>query len=349
MNAADFADWWDKQRDLSRGELDAFIEQNPNLFGIAVAGATNTAMDMAASTVDSLRFGSGMAEGTPGGFGKDALRLIGLLGPVGKVGQAAKAFEDARLAKATVDPGHGICGWVSSTQALAHVGFKPGTGKIFVAVEDLVSRLGKVVATPTFEERISILKNIGADIGPVKKVSSFDEVTKMAPKDGSVVVFSVAGERGGQTIGHALYAFRDWTGRVRIMDRGGDTGLTGEIFDSLAQVAEKYRFTKCDPIGAAVLQNISGKILDKATGVLAMAATISLGLNAKGVDTVAEAFETFKKAARGETTSGGKETSHTVTAGDSLPTIATKYYGDESKWPLIYEANREPSENFQTR
>ncbi len=31
---------------------------------------------------------------------------------------------------------------------------------------------------------------------------------------------------------------------------------------------------------------------------------------------------------------------YTVVAGDTLSGIATKYYGDASKWPIIFEANR---------
>jgi LysM repeat protein len=36
-----------------------------------------------------------------------------------------------------------------------------------------------------------------------------------------------------------------------------------------------------------------------------------------------------------------KKRFHTVVAGDSLPSIAQKYYGDSSKWKVIYEANRD--------
>ncbi|MFQ3675777.1 MAG: LysM peptidoglycan-binding domain-containing protein, partial [Endomicrobiia bacterium] len=36
-----------------------------------------------------------------------------------------------------------------------------------------------------------------------------------------------------------------------------------------------------------------------------------------------------------------KKRFHTVVSGDSLPAIAQKYYGDSSKWKIIYEANKE--------
>ena len=50
-------------------ELDRFVDNNPNLFGVIVATAAATAMEVGAGTVDTLRFGEGMAEG--GAKGED--------------------------------------------------------------------------------------------------------------------------------------------------------------------------------------------------------------------------------------------------------------------------------------
>ena len=80
---SDIADWWDEQHRQAKKELDQFVDNNPNLFGVVVATAVATAMEVGAGTVDTLRFGEGMAEGGLKGFGKDALRLIGLMGPLG--------------------------------------------------------------------------------------------------------------------------------------------------------------------------------------------------------------------------------------------------------------------------
>lgn len=59
----DIADWWDEQHRQSKKELDQFVDNNPNLFGIVVATAAATAMEIGAGTVDTLRFGQGLAEG----------------------------------------------------------------------------------------------------------------------------------------------------------------------------------------------------------------------------------------------------------------------------------------------
>lgn len=82
--AGDIAEWWDKQHEDAKKELDRFVENNPNLFGVLLATATATAMEVGKGTVDMLRFGEGAAEGGAGGFGKDAIRLVGLMGPLGK-------------------------------------------------------------------------------------------------------------------------------------------------------------------------------------------------------------------------------------------------------------------------
>lgn len=39
------------------------------------------------------------------------------------------------------------------------------------------------------------------------------------------------------------------------------------------------------------------------------------------------------------------EVMHSVEPGDSLSRIAKKYYGDASKWKMIYEANRDLIKN----
>jgi nucleoid-associated protein YgaU len=43
--------------------------------------------------------------------------------------------------------------------------------------------------------------------------------------------------------------------------------------------------------------------------------------------------------------SGGQYRTYTVVAGDSLSKIAKREYGDASKWPRIFEANRDKIQN----
>src|SRR5215204_705340 len=102
--ASDIADWWDKQHEQAKKELDSFVDSNPNLFGVIVATAVATTMEVGRGTVDMLRFGEGVAEGGVRGYGTDALRLIGLMGPLGKAAKFAQVGANTRLAKLIVDP-----------------------------------------------------------------------------------------------------------------------------------------------------------------------------------------------------------------------------------------------------
>ncbi|MFN7544281.1 MAG: hypothetical protein ACK5TN_15980 [Acidobacteriota bacterium] len=44
--AADLADWWEEQHATSKKALDDFVEENPGVFGVVVATAVATAMDV---------------------------------------------------------------------------------------------------------------------------------------------------------------------------------------------------------------------------------------------------------------------------------------------------------------
>src|SRR5258708_12147352 len=70
--ASDIADWWDKQHAISKRALDDFVVEYPGLFGVVVATAVATAMEVGKGTVDVLRLGEGVAEGTAGGVAQAA-------------------------------------------------------------------------------------------------------------------------------------------------------------------------------------------------------------------------------------------------------------------------------------
>ena len=48
----------------------------------------------------------------------------------------------------------------------------------------------------------------------------------------------------------------------------------------------------------------------------------------------------FTRTANSQNASPGART-HTVTAGDTLSHLAQRYYGNASRWPAIFEANRD--------
>jgi hypothetical protein len=346
--ASEIAEWWDEQHKQAKVELDHFVDDNPNLFGVIVATAAATAMELGAGTVDALRFGEGMAQGGVSGFGKDALRLIALAGPLGKGAKLAQTTANAKLARLIVDPGGGVCGWISGTQALRQVGTKA-----FVAVEDLASAIGKSLhelGGSRLAERVALFRQLGARISPLRKASSMSDIAEMTGSDGSVTMFRIAGQRmeGGvlKNVAHAVYAFRDGLGRLRIMDRGGSAGKLGQVFESLKDLAPKYGLQGEWAVEeAAVLENVFAKFMSSVSSapVFALDVYAAAGVNHIENETVAQAFEIHKTIARSGKPSLERSNPryHTVVGGESLSKIALKHYNNMFKWPVIFEANRE--------
>jgi len=344
---ADIADWWDEQHRQARAELDHFVEKNPNLFGVVVATAVATAMEVGAGTVDTLRFGQGLAEGGIGGTSKDALRLIGLAGPLGQGAKFIQISANARLARLIEDPGGGICGWVSGTQALRQTGTKS-----FAAVDDLALALGKSIAELGGSQlggRIELFKQIGARISGQRSVKSLEDIAKMTRTDGSVTMFNIFGTRVDRgvpkQVGHAVYAFRDNLGRLRILDRGGSAGKVGELFCSLDQLAKKYGLQGSWNLKeAAVMENVFAKFMGSISSapVFALDVYALAGVNKIEHETVAQAFEVHKVVTRQGRAALEQDSlrDHLAAPGDRLSNMAQKFYGAASKWPVIYAANR---------
>lgn len=345
---SEIADWWDQQHRESKQELDRFVDNNPNLFGVLVATAVSTSMTVGAGFVDVLRFGEGMAQGGVRGFGKDALRLIGLAGPLGRGAKMLQTAANARLARFIVDPGGGICGWLAGTQALRQTGTRA-----FAAVDDLARALGKTVADfggTNMQTLVASLQQVGARLGAIKKVNSLDDVANLTSNNGGVTIFTVFGKRmeGGvlKSVGHAVYGFRDTLGRFRILDRGGSAGRTPQVFKSLDDLATKYGLQGEWAVSeAAVMENLFAKFVGSISSapVLALDVFALAGINQIEHETVAQAFEVHKTVMRqGKKAlerNGARQ--HVVRQGDWLSKIAKTYYGDMHKWPVIFEANRD--------
>ena len=345
---SDIADWWDEQHRQAKLELDRFVDNNPNLFGVVVATTLGTAMELGSGMVDMLRFGEGIAEGGVGGAGKDALRLVGLMGPLGRSAKIVQMSVNAKLARMIVDPGGGICGWVSGTQALRQTGTKA-----FAAVDDLAKALGKNMVElggSNLSNRIELFRQIGARISPLQRVQSLDDIARMTRAHGSVTMFNIFGQNmtNGvlRRVGHAVYAYRDTLGRLRILDRGGRPGLPGEVFESLEQLAKKYGIQGQWMLKeAAVVENMFAKVLGSISSppVFALAVYATAATNRAEHETVAQAFEIHKVVMR-QGKKALEQANHryyTVTPGDKLSRIANTHYGDVRKWPVIYEANRD--------
>jgi LysM repeat protein len=334
--AADVAEWWEAQHTSSKQILDQYVEDNPGLFSVMVATAAATAMQLGAGMVDVLRLGEGAAEGTLKGFGTDALRLIGIAGPLGKGAKLVQSARGARLARVIADPGGGICAWVASTKALRQT-----AQKAFAAVDDLLKALdlpalSEFPAIYTMRDVLGPLRRIGAEILEMGSVRTIAEVQRAVPRDGSVVLFFVKWHNTlkNQETRHALYAFYDYLGRFRIADR---TGAVVNSLEELHKIVPGYGgIGSAVPFEMALIKNVFMKFIGpKGTATLAMEVLAQL---AADPETVAQSVEVRKAA---ELPKPPTARYYTVQRGDSLSRIAQREYGDMYKWPVLYEANRE--------
>lgn len=232
---------------------------------------------------------------------------------------------------------------MSGTQALRQTGTKT-----FAAVDDLARALGKSSADlsgTSLNNLVVSLRQIGARMGVLKSVNSLDDIGRMTPENGAVTIVSVFGKRMEaaqlKRIDHALYAYRDTYGRLRILDRGGSAGKLPQVFDSLEALAKKYGLQGQWAIKEAAVMENMGAISSAPVFVLDVYALA--GMNKLENETVAQAFEVHKVIMkRGKKALSQQSPSyHVVAPGETLSKIAQKYYGDMHKWPVIYEANRD--------
>jgi LysM repeat protein len=322
--ASDIADWWSEQHRTSKRELDEFVDEHPNWFGIIVAGTTATAMDIGAGLIDVLRLGEGVAEGGLKGVAQDGLRLLHVAPAVGRLSRFA-------LARVMVDPNpaRGICTWVSAAKALRQVG-----AKAFASVDDLAQAAAfqsiRQLGGAYVHQLTPVLQKLGARITSLGTPANLEAVN-VAVRRESVVLFSVEWIRAGRQVGHTLYAFRDSVGRVRYADR------TGAVVGTLAELEKFYTgIGGAKVYGTAALVQGPRILLSQGLGVLAMEIRTQLFANP---ETVAQTFEIKKKLAVNAISPASAQ-HHIVQRGDSLSKLAARYYGDMYKWPAIHEANR---------
>jgi len=325
--AGDWADWWDGQHREYQKILDEFVDEHPNWFGIIVATAGATASELGAGFVDVLRFGEGVAEGGVRGFGKDALRLISIAGPLGKGAKLAHGARSAKLARVIRDPGGGICAWISAAKALRQT-----NTRLFASVDDLLQALNLrrfPDVFSVFDDVLQPLRSIGAQVLRLRAPRTMADVKNAVPRDGSVVSFVVDWVRGGQNTRHSLYAFYDYLGRFRIADR------TGQVVKSLDELQGYGNIGGAVTTEMALIKNVFMKFIGpKGTATLTMSV---LATTTTDPETVAQAFEARKQSQLPKPP-GARY--HVVAPGDWLSKVAKKHYGDIHKWPVIYEGNR---------
>lgn len=231
MALSEYADWWDTQKRETEKILGEWVEDNPQWWAVAVATTVQTSMDLGAGTVDMLRFGQGMAEGGLAGFGKDGLRLLGLLGPMGKAGgMLSRLIHLQRIRFAVQLQGvTGPCTFQAVNNAMSIARGK----SYFVTLKEMAKAVGRPLKSITkdqfgdyeigahVKQALDFMISQGVKVRQLQ-ARSIQGVTQLAKSQDGVTVFAIrCVTTRGEPIKHTVIAVRDALGRVRFADYGG--------------------------------------------------------------------------------------------------------------------------------
>lgn len=235
MALSKYADWWDEQKRISEKFLMEWVDENPQWWAVGVATAVQTAMDLGAGTVDVLRFGEGMAEGGVKGLGKDALRLLVLLGPLGRAGGFLSRVTHVNRLRFAVQV-KGVTG-PCTFQAVNNAASVLKGKNLFLTVRDMAKATGKPLKdlerTPKGAFKLgSWIDDLVPFLQKHMKVREVYEkldlkgVIELARKENGVTVFAIHSEVTTATgavkkILHTVIGFRRPNGAVGFADYGG--------------------------------------------------------------------------------------------------------------------------------
>jgi hypothetical protein len=323
------ADWFDKTREDNDRWVDSQLQpwvattlydDSPwyRNVGVWTASGVLYALNkftttVASGFVDVLRLGDGVQEGG-WGYGKDALRLLMVVGPALKavryagplargLGALAPELRATRWSLSLVQAvdvsggTSGNCAWVAAARLLRLTGARP------LAELGDVARWSGLAASETggigsVGELVPALRNLGADARAVNlgaeakaanlfgrgAASTSQALAKVAAANpNGAVMFGVRWMSRGRTVGHALIAVRDTFGGITIIDRLGGT------VKSLAELERFY-------------PGISGAVVD-AEAVVAENSVVVKSLGT--VPTLAEVVSQAAPGGHGAGTAGG--------------------------------------------
>lgn len=252
MALSEVSDWWDKQKKETELILSDWVTDHPGYFSIITATAVQTSMDLGAGFVDVLRIGEGVAEGGWKGYGKDALRLISVLGPLGRAGGMAARYLQPLVASRMIRFAVQVTGidGPCTFQAINNATKITRGNTYFVLVSDMAGALGKRVSALTksnglyelgawTDEMIPFLRNAGMRVREVTGIKLLSQVTDLAKNSTGPVVFSIkatvrSATGATQELYHSVIAMRMPNGLVKYADYGGKFQLTlSELVNNL--------------------------------------------------------------------------------------------------------------------
>lgn len=249
MAWSEYADWWDKQKHETEKILGEWVDENPQWWAVALATGVQTSMDLGAGFVDVLRFGEGMAEGGLAGVGKDALRLLAILGPLGKGGGMLSRLVHLQRIRLAVRI-RGVTG-PCTFQAVNNITAIARGKSYFITLQDMAAAAGKPIGTlaknaqgvtqlsSSVEKALEFLISQGVKVTRLGHPKTVKDVAQIARTEDGVVIFAIrctvkTASGTLKEIKHSVIAVRDTMGRVRFADYGG------KYFTSLEDLVRRW-------------------------------------------------------------------------------------------------------------
>lgn len=244
-----YADWWDQQKAQTETILTEWVQDNPQWWAVTVAASVQTSMDLGAGFVDVLRFGEGMAEGGVKGFGKDALRVLALLGPLGRAGGVLSRVLNMQMIRLAVKV-KGVSG-PCTFQAVNNLTAIIRGRSYFITVRDMAAAVGRPLGSlvrneagnfqlsSSVEKAIEFMISQGIKVSRMGQAKTVKDVARLAETEDGVVIFAIRcvvktakGEL--KDIKHSVIAVRDAMGQVRFADYGA------QYFTSLEALVARW-------------------------------------------------------------------------------------------------------------
>lgn len=275
MAFSEYANWWDKQKRETEVILGEWVQDNPQWWAVTIATTVQTSMDLGAGFVDVLRFGEGMAEGGFNGVGKDALRLLAILGPLGRAGGMLSRLAHLRQIRLAVQV-RGVTG-PCTFQAVNNAMSITKGKSFFITLKDMADAVGKPIGSLTRNESgrhvissgiakaLDFLVSQGVRIKRLANPNTVQEAIQLAQAESGVTIFAIrCTTTTGKIINHAVIAVRDIAGRLRFADYGG------KYYGSLEELVAGLRYGPVDKAGISLMRNQALGTVDelRITGLL---------------------------------------------------------------------------------
>ncbi len=286
MALSEYADMWDKEKKVSEKFLEDWVDENPQWWAVGIATFVQTSMDLGQGMVDVLRFGEGVAEGGWRGYGKDALRLLTIIGPLGRAGGMVSRFVHIRTMRLAVKTTGvtGPCTFTAANNAMSIVSGSPKN--LFLTAKEAAKGLGKPLSSfamdgskykmaAWIDDLVGFMQNNGAKVKLLNNVKCIDDAINAARTADGVVIFAVRYHRVGaaKPISHSIIAVRDAFGRVKFGDYGGK--LVSSVKELITQkgpvIANEIKFVRqgSNGAGGALVEGLEFTgLLEKAMAVM---------------------------------------------------------------------------------